>query len=227
MKDESSRIARPVYHCSICGQALSWDGGRLRLVCNALECRGERPRPAPIQVREGNEADRLALIDESRRFFGSAHIHVFGEVFPLGKTPFLVVEFDGERAGYLAYVLHFPSAKEASVVLLAVRPQFQGRGVGRSLQGAFEAVCRPLDISRLHISSTNDNIPGLYFYQRIGYRLESISTGSAAKTLAEQGEADQLGFGGIPIRDELNFCKEIARVVEPDEPNGGPRLLDD
>ncbi|MCP4547396.1 MAG: GNAT family N-acetyltransferase [bacterium] len=227
MADESSRIARPVYHCSLCNRPLTWDDGRLRLVCKDPECHGDRPRPAPIQVREGDEHDRIALLDQSRRFFGSSHLHAFGEVFPLAKTPFLVVEFADERAGYLAYALHFPRQEDASVVLMAVRPEFQGRGVGRALQGAFEAVCRPLEITRLHICTTNDNIPGLYFYQRCGYRLMKISPDVAAEALIEHGDSGMVGFGGIPIMDEIHLTKDLKRVVESLDPAAGPEVVND
>ncbi len=221
MASETAKPARPVYHCTICGKALSWDGGRLRLVCREPACHGELLRPAPIQVREGDEHDRVALLAVSCRFFGSTHIHTFDEVFPLGKTPFLVVEFDGRRAGYLCYALHFPTENEAAVVLLAVQPEFQGRGVGKALQGAMDAVCRPLGIERIHISTTNDNIPGLYFYQRIGYHIVGFYPGLAAEALAEHGDEGLLGFGGIPVRDEIRLVKEIERVVEPAGPPFG------
>lgn len=214
MSEESPRPARPVYHCSICSRPLSWDGGRLRLVCKDPNCHGDRPRPAPIQMREGDERDRLALVGVGKRFFGSSHIHAFDEVFPLAKCPFLVVEFDGERAGYLAYALHFPSENEAAVVLLVVLPKFQGRGVGHALQGAMDAVCRPQGIERIHISTTNDNIPGLYFYQRVGYRLRQIDLGAAAAALEEHGETGMRGFGGILILDEIHLVKVIEPILE-------------
>ncbi len=214
MSEETGKPARPVYHCSICSRPLSWDGGRLRLVCKDPDCHGDRPRPAPIHVREGDEHDRVALVNVSKRFFGSSHIHAFGEVFPLAKCPFLVVEFDDERAGFLSYALHFPKQEEAAVVLMVVLPKFQGRGVGHALQGAFEAVCRPDEIRRMHISTTNDNIPGLYFYQRLGYQLFDIDLGAAAEAMAEHGDEGMSGFGGIPIRDEIHLVKDIERVMD-------------
>ena len=212
LHEDPARTPRPVYHCSVCSRPLNWDEGRLRLVCRDPDCRGERPRPAPISLREGDEHDRVALLNVSRTFFGSTHLHAFGGVFPLAKCPFLVVEFDRERAGFLSYALHFPADDEAAVILMVVLPRFQGRGVGRALQGALDAVCRPQGIRRIHIATTNDNIPGLYFYQRLGYRLHSLAPGAAAAALAEHGETGQLGFGGIPIHDELHLVKEIGRT---------------
>ena len=214
MPIDKAKPARPIYHCTICGSPMPWAGGRLRLICDTVDCHGERPRPSPIQVREGNEHDRLALMDVSRRFFGSSQIHAFDEVFPLARTSFLVVEFGGERAGFLAYSLNFPQNDEAVVVLVVVQPGFQGRGVGRALQGALEAVCRPRGVTRIRISTSNDNIPGLYFYQRIGYEIESFNRGAAALAAAEHGDEGMRGFGGIPVRDEIDLVKEIG-PLEP------------
>ncbi len=212
MPSEKAKPARPIYHCTICGEAMPWAGGRLRLICDNVACHGERPRPSPIEVREGDEHDRLALMNVSRRFFGSSHIHAFDEVFPLARTPFLVVEFSGERAGYMAYALNFPENDEAAVVLLVVQPGFQGRGVGTALQGALEAVCRPKGVTQIRVSSTNDNIPGLYFYQRVGYVVDGITLGAAAQVIAEHGEVEAFGFGGIPIRDEIQLIKKIGSL---------------
>ena len=216
MKNEKRGLPRPVYECTVCGKEIPWEGGRLRLVCESPACHGVRRAPSPIQVREGDGHDRIALLEISRRFFGSTHLHAFGEVFPLSKTSFLVAEFEGERAGFLSYALHFPKEDEVAVVLLAVLPGFQGRGVGTALQGSLEAICRPKDVHRIRISSTNDNIPGLYFYQRIGYRLSSLAPGAAELALEGHGEAGARGFGGIPIRDELVLVKTLDRHPKPE-----------
>ena len=208
---EKSAHKRAVYACTICGKEIPWQGGRLRLICDDPACHGDRPAPGPIQVREGDGHDRIALLEASRRFFGSAQLRAFGEVFPLAKTTFLVAEFDGERAGFLSYALHFPGEDEAAVALLAVLPPFQGRGVGRALQGAFEALCRPEGMTRIYLSTSNDNIPGLYFYQRIGYRLHELRGGVAAEALAEHGMENFRGFGGIAVRDEIILVRELGR----------------
>ncbi len=216
MTEEIKGLHRPVYECTVCGKEISWESGRLRLVCGDAECHGVRRPPSPIQVREGDGHDRIALLEASRRFFGSTHLHAFGEIFPLAKTSFLIAEFEGKRAGFLSYSLHFPAEDEVAVVLLAVLPGYQGRGVGRALQGSLEALCRPKDLHRIFISSTNDNIPGLYFYQRIGYRMKSLTPGVAAAAVAEHGDPGARGFGGIPIRDELVLVKELPRHPQPE-----------
>jgi ribosomal protein S18 acetylase RimI-like enzyme len=214
---EKTGLNRPVYACTICGKEIPWQGGRLRLICDDPACHGERPAPGPIQLREGDGHDRIALLEASRRFFGSSHLQAYGEVFPLAKTPFLVAEFENERAGFLSYTLHFPSVDEAAVVLLAVLPPFQGRGLGRALQGALEAICRPRELHRVYLSTTNDNIPGLYFYQRIGYRFSKLRPGAAAEALAAHGSPGARGFGGIPLRDEIVLVKELGRSPEPED----------
>lgn len=211
MKDEKKSLHRPVYECTVCGKEIPWEGGRLRLICDEADCHGERSTPSPIQVREGDGHDRIALLEASRRFFGSTHLHAFGEIFPLAHTAFLVAEFEGERAGFLSYSLHFPEQDEVAIVLMAVLPGFQGRGVGRALEGALEAFCRPKEMHRILIASTNDNIPGLYFYQRLGYRFKSLAPGEAETALADHGTPGARGFGGIPIRDELVLVKDLAR----------------
>jgi hypothetical protein len=56
------------------------------------------------------------------------------------------------------------------------------------------------------VTTTNDNLPALYFYQRRGYRLTGIVPGSVA---AQTGSA-VAGFAGIPIRDEVQLEKPLG-----------------
>jgi len=56
------------------------------------------------------------------------------------------------------------------------------------------------------VSMTNDNLPSLYFYQRRGYVVSEWIPNGAAKLSAS---ASRLGFGGIPIRDEVRLEKAL------------------
>jgi hypothetical protein len=56
------------------------------------------------------------------------------------------------------------------------------------------------------VTTTNDNLPALYFYQRRGYRITGLVPGSV---LAHTG-GELVGFAGIPVRDEVQLEKLLA-----------------
>jgi hypothetical protein len=78
--------------------------------------------------------------------------------------------------------------------------------VGGYLVAEAELLARRLEISRVIVSMTNDNLPSLYFYQRRGYVVSEWIPNGAARLATS---ASLVGFGGIPIRDEVRLEKTI------------------
>jgi GNAT superfamily N-acetyltransferase len=197
----SSFGAKPaVLRCSRCGAYVDWAEARAQVVC---ECRPRLELP-PVLVREAGDGERETALELFRRYFGRTGIVAFGEVMDLDAAPALVAEMNGEIAGALAYRL-----VEAGlhIVALVTDPMWQRSGVGGYLVAEAELLARRLKIPRVIVSMTNDNLPSLYFYQRRGYFVsEWIPNG-----VARQSKGSSLvGFGGIPIRDEVRLEKMIA-----------------
>ena len=82
---------------------------------------------------------------------------------------------------------------------------WQRTGVGSYLVAEAELLARRLNLVRLVVSTTNDNLPALYFYQRRGYRLTELVPGSVVAHTHEQHP----GFAGIPVRDEVRLEKTL------------------
>ena len=122
----------------------------------------------------------------------------------LDATPTIVAEMNAEIAGALAYRLVDAGLH---IVALATDPMWQRSGVGGYLVAEAELLARRLGIPRVIVSMTNDNLPSLYFYQRRGYVRLRVDTERRGKTVAS---ASRLGFGGIPIRDEVRLEKAIG-----------------
>src|SRR5436309_4549851 len=87
------------------------------------------------------------------------------------QMPALVAVMHVEPSGALAYRL-FGDALH--IVALATDPMWQRSGVGGYLVAEAELLARRLSLHRLIVSTTNDNLPALYFYQRRGYRLTDL-----------------------------------------------------
>ena len=199
----SSFGAKPaVLRCSRCGTFVDWAEARAQVVC---ECRPRLELP-PVLVREAADGgERAGALELFSRDFGRSGIVAFGQLMDLDAAPIIVAEMNGEIAGALAYRLVDAGLH---VVALATDPMWQRSGVGGYLVAEAELLARRLEIPRVVVSMTNDNLPSLYFYQRRGYVVAEWIPNGAAKLATS---VSLVGFGGIPIRDEVRLEKAMGR----------------
>jgi GNAT superfamily N-acetyltransferase len=156
----------------------------------------------PVLVREATDRDRAAARELFERDFGGARIVAFGAVMDIDQMPALVAVVHAEPSGALAYQL---LGDALHVVALATDPMWQRTGVGTYLIAEAELLARRLQLARVVVVITNDNLPALYFYQRLGYRLTDLVP---AGIVAHTGQ-ERAGFGGIPVRDEIRLEKKL------------------
>jgi GNAT superfamily N-acetyltransferase len=183
-----------VLRCSRCGKFVDWAHARVQVIC---DCRPRLELP-PVFVREMTGGERGAVIQLFERDFGDTHIVAFGEMMDLeGRR-----RSSRKLAGALAYRV---GDSALHIVALATDPMWQRSGVGGYLLAEAELLARQLRLTRLAVSTTNDNLPALYFYQRHGYRLSEAVPNGIGKYVAEH-----VGFGGIPVRDEIRLEKELT-----------------
>jgi ribosomal protein S18 acetylase RimI-like enzyme len=85
--------------------------------------------------------------------------------------------------------------------MLCVLPRWQGRGAARNLIAAIVNLTRAENASRVIVSTSNDDLPALGLYQRLGFTITGILVG---KILEHHGGVEH-GFAGIPVRDEIQL----------------------
>ena len=191
--------AKPaVLRCARCGKFVDWEDAQVQVVCG---CRPRIDLP-PVLVREATDADRAPARELFARDFGRTKIVAFGEVMDLDQMPALVAVMTEAPAGALAYRL---LGDTLHIVALATDPMWQRSGVGGHLLAEAELLARRLNLDRIVVSTTNDNLPALYFYQRRGYRLSDLVPNSVIAHAKQQVP----GFAGIPVRDEVRLEKNL------------------
>jgi ribosomal protein S18 acetylase RimI-like enzyme len=190
-----------VLRCSRCGKFVDWEDARLQIVCG---CRTRLDLP-PVLVRDAAPADRPGVMALFKRDFGRTRLMAFGEELHLDDVPAIVADVDGEIAGALAYR---ERGSALHIVALATDPTWQRSGVGGHLLAEAEIIARRDGRSHLVIATTNDNLPALYFYQRKGYVITGVEAGAVP---AHFNQPPSIGFGGIPIRDEVHLRKDLER----------------
>jgi len=156
----------------------------------APEIRMRRPEdvPAVTAFLERHNALRVARLDRLER--------------PL-EHPALLAMDGGTVAGVLTYVVG-GSAME----ILTLHAERQWAGCGTSLVRAAERIAAESHCDRIFLITTNDNVDGLRFYQRRGFRLAELRPGAVDRSRAVlKPEIPAVGAYGIPLRDELVLDK--------------------
>ena len=82
------------------------------------------------------------------------------------------------------------------------------RGTGTALVEALAKLAEGAGRNRLRVTTTNDNVDALRFYQRRGFRLAALRRGAIDDSRAElKPEIPPVGDHGIDLRDELELDK--------------------
>ncbi len=146
-------------------------------------------RPAGAAERDWVRAQLLAR-------WGGTIMAVHGEAIELTGLPTLVA---GTR-GFLIYRAHGPAAE--IVALEALDP---GAGIGTALVVVATEELERMGVREVWVTTTNDNLDALRFYQRRGFRIEGVRRDAVVEVRALKPTIPVIGDYDIPVRDEIDL----------------------
>jgi ribosomal protein S18 acetylase RimI-like enzyme len=130
-----------------------------------------------------------------------AHDTVF---HPAGLPGFLAWLPDEPLAGLLTYEVR---GDVLEIVTLDAMRQWAGTGTALVEAAVAEAASR--GCSEVRLTTTNDNLDALRFYQRRGFRLAGLRPGAVGQARQLKPQIPLTGQYGIPVRDELELVRSI------------------
>ena len=193
MNDEFE-LPFPQYRCGISGKDLPLGEARMTVTC-APVTPVER---VPYEVRTATDADEDQIELLCERALGETDVDVFGKTFDVLAGINFIAVLDDELIGLLSVAI---DRGEATIVMLSVYPDYQGKGVGGALLAAAEKLAAKRGLSFVRVAVTNDDIPQIYFYQRHGFAIYEVGVG----VVADRFGSASPGFSGIPVRDEIRL----------------------
>jgi ribosomal protein S18 acetylase RimI-like enzyme len=198
--DDELEAPYPHYRCPVDGEDLPLTEARLTVTCER-----HRPHEEPVayEVREAKPADRHAIELICDRVWGETEIDSFSRTFDVLESVNLIADAGGEMAGMISLAL---DGGEQVIVMLSVYPQYQGAGIGSALVKAAAERTAAAGLPGIKVAVSNDDIPSLYFYQRLGFVVDGIACGA----IVDQQGAVLTGFAGIPIRDEVRLRRPVC-----------------
>jgi len=149
-----------------------------------------------LAIRHVTATDRDWLKEILERNWGGTRIVVHGREFDCLNLPALIA---GERRGILIY----RAAELAEIVLLESFDP--GTGLGTALIHALIEELGKQHVSTLRVTTTNDNVEALRFYQRRGFRLRELRVGAVDRARILKPSIPEIGMHSIPLRDELEL----------------------
>jgi len=137
-------------------------------------------------------------------FWGSELQVVHQSVYRPAELPGLIAERAGRVVGLLTY-----QVSEEMLEVVTLNAIERRTGVGTILMEAVAADARQLRCHEIRLTTTNDNLDAIRFYQRRGLRLVALRPSAVDRARLEKPEIPRVGDYGIPLRDEIDLVRRV------------------
>jgi ribosomal protein S18 acetylase RimI-like enzyme len=157
-----------------------------------------------IQIEPlGDGTDRAWVAERIRVAWGGEPIVSRGRRYRLVELAGFIAWDGPNRVGSATYRIE---AGECG--LLTIEAVDRQRGIGTALISAVENAAREAGCAKVWLTTTNDNLDALRFYQRRGYRLVAIFPNEMDE-IRMLKDVSHVGSYGIPLLDGLELEKGL------------------
>lgn len=158
------------------------------------------------------DSDRPEVAAFIERNWGSTKIMSCGKAYYPHELDGFVERRDGELVGLLT--MHIVGN---SMEVLTLNSMLEGQRIGSSLMLAAIEQARRRGLNRIWLTTTNDNLRAMGFYQRLGFRMVEIHVGAVDEARKVKPEIPEVGRDGIEIHDEIVLELELKPYSDESE----------
>jgi ribosomal protein S18 acetylase RimI-like enzyme len=182
----------------VCGHLLCAEHTRFRTICP--KCTGRtRLHFAIKRITFDNKEEIRKFVE---KFWGEKEQLTFDHKYSVPELPGYVATLDKTTIGFISTA---QTREAVLIVALGVLPEYQSSGAGRALVKKVESEAKRTKKKSLLVSTSNDDLPALVFYQSIGFQIYEVRP----NVIAEKHGKIIKGIGKLPVRDELRLLKLI------------------
>lgn len=156
-------------------------------------------------IRRIQSNDLEFIRAELTRHWGDVGVWSIGRRYQCDQLPGFVAidEAQGnQRVGQVTYCVQDGGYQGEIVTLSSLREK---SGVGTALLDAAVKAIREAGCARAYLTTTNDNVNALRFYQKRGWRLAMLHKGFVDEARKHAPVIPIVGMHGIRLRDEIEL----------------------
>ena len=142
--------------------------------------------------------------------WGSELVAVHGDLLRPAEFAGFIAERSRRVVGLLTYQLVGDTLEIVTLNAIDRRS-----GIGTMLIDACVGAARHFRCHQIRLTTTNDNVDALRFYQRRGFRLTDLRPGAVDRSRLEKPQIPRTGDYGIPLHDELDLTLRVDRSPRP------------
>jgi GNAT superfamily N-acetyltransferase len=136
--------------------------------------------------------------------WGSELVAVHGDVLRPAELPGFIAERSRRVVGLLTYQLMGDLLEIVTLNAIERRA-----GIGTMLIDAAVGTARHFRCHEIRLTTTNDNVDALRFYQRRGFRLAELRPGAVDRSRQDKPQIPRAGDYGIPLHDEIDLTLRV------------------
>lgn len=190
-----------VYPCSVCRKPLCMEHTNLRTVCSSCISTEEVAHEYTITKALLNK-EKKKIREFVQRFWGEEEQLTFNRKFTVTKLPAYIAKAKNNIVGFVSFA---DAENSIIIVALGILPKYQNVGIGKNLIEKVETEAKRLQKKEMLVSTSNDDLPALAFYQHLGFQIYEVKP----NIIAEKHGKIVEGLGRIPVRDELRLKKNL------------------
>ncbi len=182
---------------------LRWLGSRAERAAAYQRVIAERRGTSACEIRPIEPRDQTWIREELCRNWGATQISSLGVWYDADRLPGFVATMGGvERVGLAT---HTPPEPGGRCEVITLSSRVEHAGVGSRLLESCMLAARDAGCTRIHLTTTNDNLRAIEFYQRRGWSLCAVHPGAMDRARIAKPTIPERGMHGLPLRDEIEF----------------------
>lgn len=189
------------FKCTICGALLCPQHTQLQTTCPTHTT---KTTPTNYAIKKATTTKEKQQIQKlTTQFWGEPQQLTHNKTYTITKLPAYIAK---TKTTIIAFITYTQTKNATLIITLATTPQHQNTGIAKRLLTKVETEAKKHHKQRLLVSTTNDDLPALAFYQHQGFQITQIKPNA----IAQKHKQIIKGINGLPIRDEIRLQKQLS-----------------